>query len=336
MAESISTSACLVRQTGRHPRGVSLAGLCVDLLAIAALEVNDGPRPRGAVRRCVPLRLWYGVALDGHRDGRGREKEAPMQVTTLEHSDRDTPTASIVARRPARRRLAVSRTFYLAASVLLLAAVVIGFWPTYFGRLLAGTPLPLRPMVKVHAPVFLGWMVLLLAQTALVVAGRVDLHRKLGWVGVGYAAVAVVVGLLLAADGFSARVASGDVRSAYRFLLVPGPINDMILFGGFFSAAIVYRKKPQIHKRLIVVSAIVLAGPGLARLPFATTIPLTITVAFAPFLLAMAFDVVTRRRVHPVYVIGFGIDVLSLARAPLSESDAWINFSMWVHRLLFT
>jgi hypothetical protein len=179
-------------------------------------------------------------------------------------------------------------------------------------------------------------MVLLLAQTTLVLAGRVDLHRKLGWVGVGYAAFALAVGLLIAADGFSARMALGDVRSAHRFLLIPGPIVDMTLFAGFFGAAIIYRKKPQIHKRLIVVSAIILAGPGLGRLPFATTIPLAITVALAPFLLAMAFDVVTRRRVHPVYVIGIGIDVLSFARAFVGESDAWINFSMWVHRLLFT
>jgi hypothetical protein len=64
-------------------------------------------------QRSMPLGLWYGGALDGHRDGRGREKEAPMDVTTLEHSDRDKPTASIGAHRPARRRRAVSRTFYL-------------------------------------------------------------------------------------------------------------------------------------------------------------------------------------------------------------------------------
>lgn len=251
-----------------------------------------------------------------------------MQTTTLEHADR-------VPRRLARRRPAASRTFYLAVSLLLLAAVVIGFWPTYFGRLLAGVPLPLRPVIELHAAVFLGWMVLLVAQIALVLAGRVDLHRKLGWIGVGYTAVAVIVGLLVAADGFAARVALGDVRSAHRFLLVPGPIVDMLLFAGFFAAAIVYRRQPQVHKRLIVVSAIVLAGPGLARLPFATTIPLVLAVVFAPFLLAMAFDVATRRRVHPVYLIGFGIDALSLARAPVSQSEAWINFSMWVHRLLF-
>jgi hypothetical protein len=99
-----------------------------------------------------------------------------MQATTLERPERNSVTPS----QPARRRLEASRTFYLAATVLLLAAVVIGFWPTYFERLLTGTPL-LRPMVKVHAPVFLGWMILLLAQTALVLVGRVHLHRKLGW-----------------------------------------------------------------------------------------------------------------------------------------------------------
>jgi predicted phosphatase len=32
----------------------------------------------------------------------------------------------------------------------------------------------------------------------------------------------------------------------------------------------------------------------------------------------------------PVYVIGRGIDSLSMIRAPLKESDAWINLSLWM------
>jgi hypothetical protein len=58
----------------------------------------------------------------------------------------------------------------------------------------------------------------------------------------------------MAADAFSARVASGRVRQAHAFML--DSIGDMLSFSGFFGAAIAYRKKPQIHKRLIVVSAI--------------------------------------------------------------------------------
>ena len=42
LAESISTSARPVRQTGRLPRGISLARLRVDLLAVAAQGLDDG------------------------------------------------------------------------------------------------------------------------------------------------------------------------------------------------------------------------------------------------------------------------------------------------------
>ena len=48
MAESISPSTCPLRQTGRHPRGVPLARVRADLLAVAAQGVEDrlSGRPR--------------------------------------------------------------------------------------------------------------------------------------------------------------------------------------------------------------------------------------------------------------------------------------------------
>ena len=51
LAESVSPFAGAVRKAGRHPRGVSLARMRADLLAVAAPEVED------CLSGCAPLRL---------------------------------------------------------------------------------------------------------------------------------------------------------------------------------------------------------------------------------------------------------------------------------------
>lgn len=81
----------------------------------------------------------------------------------------------------------------------------------------------------------------------------------------------------------------------------------MVLFGAFFGAAIVQRRRPETHKRLIVVATVALILPGTGRLvlgvlglqPF-----LVVLVWLSPLLIAMGYDVVTRRCIHPVYLIG--------------------------------
>ena len=47
-----------------------------------------------------------------------------------------------------------------------------------------------------HGIAFTAWLLLLLVQTSLVAAGRVDLHRRLGLGGAALAAVMVVLGTI--------------------------------------------------------------------------------------------------------------------------------------------
>ena len=208
--------------------------------------------------------------------------------------------------------------------------VVAGFWPTYFQPLFAGT-LDLKPIVEIHAVVYLGWIVLLLTQALLAFSRRLNWHRKLGWFTAGYAGLMVVVVLMALVQRFSRLVASGEVREAHQSLVVSGV--DLLLFIGFLVPAILYRKKPQIHKRLIIVATVVLMGPAAGRLTFLTPGPLMLAVMLSPILLGIVFDIATRRRAHMVYVTGLILFVASMARLPLQNSETWLSFSMWVHRL---
>ena len=208
--------------------------------------------------------------------------------------------------------------------------VIVGFWPTYFGPLLAGS-LDLKLIVKIHANVYLVWIAILIAQSSLVLKKRLNWHRKLGWFAAGYAALMIAVVLTALAIRFSNLHAAGEIREAHRSLIISSV--DLLLFGGLLIPAVIYRKKPQIHKRLIIVASVVLLGPAVGRMPFLTFPPLILLVLYSPILLGMAFDFATRRKVHAVYIIGLIIHFVSLLRLPLQDSDTWFNFSKWVYGL---
>jgi hypothetical protein len=57
---------------------------------------------------------------------------------------------------------------------------------------------PLPPLLHIHGAVFSSWMLLLIVQTSLVAAGRVDLHRRLGLLGFFLACLLVCLSLLVA------------------------------------------------------------------------------------------------------------------------------------------
>ena len=90
------------------------------------------------------------------------------------------------------------RRFHTGFTLAILAAVLLGFSRTFFLRRwfpewadAHGAP---EPFFLFHGAVFFAWFLLLLVQPTLVAARRVDVHRRLGWLGAGLAAAMIVLG----------------------------------------------------------------------------------------------------------------------------------------------
>ncbi len=83
--------------------------------------------------------------------------------------------------------------------LLLLGTVFLGFAKSYFLAGVFRAPLP-SGVIQVHGAAFTSWILLLIVQTSLVSAGRIDLHRRLGMVGFGLACLMVVLGIIAATD----------------------------------------------------------------------------------------------------------------------------------------
>ena len=216
-----------------------------------------------------------------------------------------------------------TRRFYIAITLVLIATVVRGFWPSYFGPLLSGGVT--RPwIIHVHGAVFSGWMVLLLAQVSLVASGRVRLHRRIGNVGIAYGALVLGIGLVVsfAAPVLHVRAGEWTVDRAAGFMLLP--LVDMVLFGGFFGAAIAYRKRPAIHKRLVLAATVALAFAAVARMSFESPF-VFLLVWLSPLFAAMVFDVVAHRRIHPVHYISVAVMGVAFVRIFFMESEGWLR-----------
>jgi len=145
--------------------------------------------------------------------------------------------------------------FYFA---LLFGLSIGAFWQTYFFP-----PKYEKDWhVHLHGVVMFAWMVLLMAQAALMRAGARPLHRGLGKVSYGLVPVMVVSTILLA----HYRLQSGITGELLYFLAVQGALIATLALA--YGLAMANRKRPQLHMRYMLCSALPLIDPILARLLF--------------------------------------------------------------------
>jgi hypothetical protein len=213
-----------------------------------------------------------------------------------------------------------TRQAYFAIALLIAAIVAWGFFETYYSRPFTRTDLP--AIVHVHAAVFSLWVLVLVAQAAVVVAGNVRLHRRLGNIGMLYGALVFAVGLLVSVGAPVLRV-----RAAFYPLEVGGIValynlTDMLLFGAFLALAFAYRNRPELHKRWIIAATAALCGAALGRVVKGDT-PQYLLLWLSPLLALVAVDLVARRRVHPIPVVGSALLVAAFFKVPLYAAPVW-------------
>jgi hypothetical protein len=208
-------------------------------------------------------------------------------------------------------------------AVVFLLTAVVGFGPTYFFKPVHPSP-PLPLLLHVHGIAFTTWLVLLIVQSGLVRAERVDLHKRLGIFGALLAASMVFLGLGVAIYG-ARRGASADGMTPLAFMIFP--FGQTLLFGGFVAAGLWKRRKPEIHRRFILLASISLLTPAISRMvDKRSVLAMFLTLSFV--VVAMIQDWLSRRRVHPVYIFGGLILLVSgPLRAVIGNSAPWQSFA---------
>ncbi len=217
-----------------------------------------------------------------------------------------------------RARARASDWFYFWVSAALFLLIVAGFSQTYYLRSVIGTA-HLPPGVQQlpghlhwHGVILSAWFVLALVQPTLIASRRPQLHRVLGWFGIGVAAALVGVTLLVLARAVP-EPATG-VPPEFLPLVIVGDLAVLIAFTILVGAAVLLRRNREAHLRLMLLASIAIVGPAVSRLPGAIPILPVLLLALqvgVPVGL-MVHDRMRLGRVHGATIFGAALIVAAM------------------------
>jgi hypothetical protein len=227
---------------------------------------------------------------------------------------------------PAFPRHPADRRFYATMSVVAAAVIVTGFATTYGPKVLSGTA-PVPAVIHLHAALFSCWLVLFIAQTLLVVRGHVQAHMRLGTAGMLLAGLMLATGLAAAVHSARAGhrgIPGVEFPTPEGFLLLN--VASICCFTALVAAGWWWRARPQAHQRLMLAATMAgLMPPGISRLPGVAGHDAAIAgLAIAFLLVGPAWDLATRRRVHPAWsALLLAILIVPPVVLRLSGTEAW-------------
>lgn len=200
---------------------------------------------------------------------------------------------------------------YAGAALGIAALVFVGFARSYYLRVFFFHARVITALVHGHGVLMSGWIALFITQARLISRGRVALHRRLGIFAAVLAAVIVIVGSLTVAAAIHRRFPGADLlRFARIFVEFDG--LSLWVFGALVLAAVLWRRRGDVHKRLMLCATVALLPPAVGRIAeyvlpgsdWDLMIAAATTSAFA--LVCALADSLRLKRLHPAMAWGVG------------------------------
>lgn len=224
--------------------------------------------------------------------------------------------------------------FFSGMALLILVFVLVGFAHTYYLAGIFRAPLP-NLLLHIHGAVFTAWILLLVAQTSLVAAHRVDIHRRLGLFGFAIACAMVILGLLVATDAIIRHATDAPMAQAMRIFYAT-PVFGISMFGVLVCLAFRYRFKPSVHKRLILLANLTILPAALDRWP----VPwawwgnrmANLLIVCPIVLLLIGYDLWSTKKIQPVTLWG-GLSLIAIEqiiRPFVAHTAAFQSFAAWM------
>lgn len=220
-----------------------------------------------------------------------------------------------------RQSLFAAEMRFFAAIAIIMALINVGAFSFFAAMGLSSFHAPLA--VHVHAILFMGWVLLFVFQVSLAAAGSIALHRKLGWLAVGWALAMVVVGT------FSTIRSAQNAAVPFFFLpaqfLMMNPLS-VVLFAALLLGGVAKRRDREWHPRLIICGMAAIMGPAFGRLLPAPLLMYSMLPAVFIGMIAFPIAGIVRDklrygRVHPAWWLGLGaLLLLQLATETLGRS----------------
>lgn len=217
--------------------------------------------------------------------------------------------------------------FYFVMSLTFVAIVVWGFGHTVNDFLIhPAVPRPL--LLWFHATAFSTWLLLFVLQSALVRTHNVRLHRTLGWSIAGLGAVMIPLGITTGIT--MGRFNTGVLHEVNADLFEFVSFYDMAAFTTLLALGIYWRRKPELHRRLMFLATCGLMSAAFGRIPYLGSHNLFYVAVDAVICLGLPRDLLVDRRIHRVYLIA--LPLLAIAqfitiRVITTTPPWWSNFA---------
>lgn len=224
--------------------------------------------------------------------------------------------------------------FYAVMSTVCLTVAVLGFMPSFFLPLAQGTFVR-PPVFYIHGLLFFSWTVFFCAQSWLVATGRTLAHRDWGILGAALATAMVfsVMSVVAVRLNQTPPIPAGPGSATFAWVDVSG----MAFFGACIVLAMMNTRRPEVHKRLMLLATMSLLNAAIARwggvfFPGPPGPPRSFFEAewfnlatIALMLVPAGFDLRTEGRISRVYLIGVpAFALLNLTWTLVWSTPAWL------------
>jgi uncharacterized membrane protein SirB2 len=239
----------------------------------------------------------------------------------------------------------LERLTYLVAGGAMIALVAAGFSHFYLhGMNAVGKPVtqPIAGLVYFHGALMTVWIIFFTVQSSLIVGGNRSRHMKLGTAGAVLYSVIVLVGGATALLSARYHPANGNPPwGPERFLTVP--LSALLGFAILVGIGLLYRRKPSVHRPMMMLGTLSAAGAGIARIReirqpfFQASHGSLFGTNWAPVIVAAVLfgllKLAVTRRWDRYYAMAFSILALVVAAfAYASTTGWWYQLALLVRR----
>ena len=229
-----------------------------------------------------------------------------------------------------RRAARPDRLFYVVAASLMLISTAEGFRRFYLhGKAPWGEMTErIMPLIVAHGLAMTGWVILFFVQSVLIRTGRRRLHVVLGPLGGVLAGALVILGSTVAALSahFRPEIYT-DLGGARSFLA--SMWMQMLLFGTLVGIGLAYRRRPEVHRPMMLAATLAIQSGALGRCPYIEDIaahpPLYVwgpVLIFGALLFLLQWGM--SRSVNRWYLLGYaGIVAAALVATAVGGSAMW-------------
>ena len=224
--------------------------------------------------------------------------------------------------------------YFLVASCLALLVTLVGFFKTFILPSTRGT-FSAPAVIYVHGGLLFLWTTFLVMQSMLIRMRKLQAHRLMGFIGLSFIPCVVISTIAAGVFVLKRDLALGGGQTAISNLV--GAFTGPIMFAILVTAAIAYRRRPEFHKRLMLLAMIAIIWPAFFRfrhyfpsvahpeVVFGLILPDSMVLA------AMLWEKITIGRVHAVYLTaGSALIAENIAEVILFDTSGWRVLANWL------